>query len=269
MTRWFKARRAIIVICLGITFDVATDVYAKKYDPLDDVLPSLIGKNIGRSIATMLEGAVGMRAAAAEANAQIQSARTAFWRQYPSGTNFAAAEEEFARLLMQKDLHYLMLAAMNWGEQGRDSGRGAGHLLERIGGQIDNGISNYALPEFERWVEAVMENFKREEKEGKDFVTLRLTFLSTAIQAAPKEYRIYQFARDWAEFDAANREPEWVQTPQGYAFYLITRYGKQSPVEARKLYLEMLETFGKSHVDHVAMKIRKAGIGKAGQSRNL
>ncbi len=73
----------------------------------------------------------------------IAKARSRFWATYPDKPGAAAAREEFAKLLYDKDAYYVWMSVTKalGGVQGADF----------IGGKLDGGISQTANPEFTDW----------------------------------------------------------------------------------------------------------------------
>lgn len=270
MMNRLSAKLLLVVAIVGTFLSVCeVPAHAKKDDLMEIIASSFIGGVIGEGLGEAIKSASQMRQTMVEANQEIQIARKRFWAEYPSGQNRAVAEAEFSRLLEAKDLHYLWLASMNWRDAKNSKKMGTGQIIQMIGGQHDKGIPPSAREAFERWVEAVMENYEREMQTGNDWVSSMITVLPAAIEAAPRQYQAYKFERDWAEFDAAGREPEWVKTPHGSVLYIIYRFGKESPEQAAEIYHELIEVFGEKHVHEAAMKVRKAGISSDGFVRDL
>ena len=68
----------------------------------------------------------------------------------------------------------------------------------------------------------------------------------------------YRLDRDFAEFDAAGREPAWITDTPSYVASIFLRYAPMDMATARREYEAMGRLLGAPHVDAVAGRLRKA-----------
>src|SRR5262249_34909069 len=154
--------------------------------------------------------------AIAELGAQISQARSRFFATYPDKPGAAEARAEFWKALAEKDFYYLILFLAN-----NDPKAGTVNadpdvtrrVFEAIGGKVDGGIRQTALPEFREWTAEVRKHV------GPTDLTNGLTLparLKKALPFTDEKYDAYLMQRDWAEFEAAGREPAGLDDPALY-----------------------------------------------------
>lgn len=253
-----------------LTLALTVPAGAEKDDLLDYLAAASFGQFVGEHMASALEAADEMQSAAIEASKELSAARRRFWASYPKGADRAAAEKEFTHLLWLKDFHYLSMAVADWGRRGMGSRPGPGQVMKMIAGDVDGGINPHAGPEFARWAEAIVRDIEAQAG-GQSIESIMVPpgALLTAIDSRKDAYRVYQAARDWAEFDAANRDPEWVKTPRDYVAMVALRWGSKAPAEAVGIYDTMVEVLGEAHVQPVVDQVRKLGRDPDGGVKNL
>jgi len=131
-----------------------------------------------------------------------------------------------------------------------------------IGRKLDNGIPQSATPEFFDWAFAV-----QQAAGGPPDITNALTFpdrFSKALEASEKQHQIYLMERDWAEFDAAGREPAGLEDPAVYFPAICVRFQKVSWEDAFAEYDGIVKALGKDVVHRAVQQVHAAPKGRAG-----
>jgi len=166
----------------------------------------------------------------------IGNARARFWATYPDKPGADKAGPEFARWLWTKDIIYLrqnLQSPLLKDSRGRSSSIDAMKALETMFSvPIDDGIPEVLRPEFEDWINAVRKKvFEGHTSNSTDDAFMQ-GFLSAwmgpsfwnALASAEKQYQTYVMARDWWEFDHAQRVPAGFDKPETYGILLYTRF---------------------------------------------
>lgn len=172
------------------------------------VLP---GNMIGRAIlfdrtldrlSSALEDVGAVYAARAELQADLVSARAAFWGGVDSVEGSEERYAEYVRLLLAKDFLYLSAYL----PEGRTSA--SAQILSRFGGEVDGGIPQGAQAAFEEWVTAI--RLEAGLHEGQMLVAgpERLAELISS-ERSRAAFDAYRLARDRVEFEAAGRLDEF------------------------------------------------------------
>jgi hypothetical protein len=141
----------------------------------------------------------------AAANAAFAQARSAYFSQYPDGSEIGNAGENLGGLLWEKDFYYLWSYLPTGVTDDPTSYAGTMRALGVLTlqpGSLDNGIPLDAEEEFSSWVQVV----RRELGASYDDAPLpswpTLATLLPALGAAQPEYDAYRKARDEAELEA-------------------------------------------------------------------
>ena len=196
----------------------------------------------------------------ADNSADIADARQKFWALYPDKPGFAEAQQRFSDLLFGKDLTYLveppaMLAVVGLGQN-----------------QLDGGIPQEAKPAFSYWVKSVSNKTYGTDQ----MMTSNLTAVMEMPVKLPKAlidskpyYDAYTIQRDWAEFDAAHRDPAGSEDPRVYGTMLCCRWEKQSSDEALAEYKSMEAVLGAAAVRAAMAKIHAAPKDDEGEIADL
>jgi hypothetical protein len=157
-------------------------------------------------------------------NREIDAARKRFWKAFPNGPDFNAAEAAFLKALWSKDMYYLMFALPE-GMNSRVSRQP--NVIGMLGGlispadidkfptNVDNGIRPYARPLFAGWVNAL----RRVEGRERDGAMATPFILATAIQDKSNYRKAYERARNWAEFMSGGADMSKHLTPQAYMLH--------------------------------------------------
>lgn len=252
-----------LTVFSSIKAQTAGDMFAAMY----------IGKSLGTQIGNALASAQKMKDSAAQASAEIETARRRYWQAVKTGRGVPAARAAFARKLAEKDFAYLLFAV----PEGFDA---AVPTVLRAFASIDGGIAPQAEPEFRNWVAAIRNHLMGNRSGGSSGKkeTLEDVYsrarnrnrppqmiiptpaqLAAAIQATSKAHDRYLRARDWAEIDRANAAFPWDTDDRAYALMLLQRYGSaQEPREILANYNELVNLFGKESVHRAAAKVRSA-----------
>ena len=161
-------------------------------------------------------------------NAQIASARSRFWKAFPNGPGFEAAEMAFLEALRDKDEYYLSFCLIE-GVNGRvpkimpfiDMMGGGSTFVDLMNGgekykefptNVDDGIRPYAFPLFVAWVNALRKAEGRE-TDG----NMATPFIqASAILDKSNWRKAYEDARNWAEFMSSGLDISKYATPQVY-----------------------------------------------------
>ena len=153
------------------------------------------------------------------ASQQIQSVREAFFVHLDHGIRGAPEEEQFAQLLIAKDLAYLSLYVAEGMESSRERINGIDVLT---GGKLDGGIVEG--DSFAAWVSAVREKLGYDAEGTLIFISPSEQLFITAIQATEKTYRAYKQARDIDEFKKWRSSRRLVASPASLPEEYAARY---------------------------------------------
>ena len=185
--------------------------------------PSLLPPcpSIADQLGKARDAAVDFNNKVAEMNAAIDAARKRFWRAFPNGADFNAAEAAFLDALTEKDLYYLMFALQE-GMSGRATrlanvaGLMGGDLsiteIDKFPTNVDKGISPYAKPLFTGWVNAL----RRAEGRTTEGAMATPFIMASAIQDKSNYRKAYENARNWAELMSGGADLSKHLTPQVY-----------------------------------------------------
>jgi hypothetical protein len=186
--------------------------------------PSLLPPcpSIADRLGTAVAAAGEFNSKVAELNALIDAARRRFWKAFPNGPDFNAAEATFLDALWQKDIYY-MLFSLPEGVTGRASrmpntmgilpgGNVAPEDLPKFPKNVDEGIRPYAFPLFVEWVNAL----RRADGRDKDGLMASPLLLASAIKDKSNWRKAYENARNWAEFMSSGQDISKYVTPQVY-----------------------------------------------------
>jgi len=200
----------------------------------------------------------------------IGNARSRFWATYPDKPGADKAGPEFAHWLWTKDIIYLrqnLQSPLLKDSRGRSSSIDAMKALEAMFSvPIDDGIPQVVTPEFEDWVNAVRKKvFEGHTSNSTDDAFMQ-GFLSAwmgpsfwkAVASADKEYQTYVMARDWYEFDHAQRVPAGFDKPETYGILLYTRFHHLPVQTAGANYKKMTELLGVQRVQAAAKRVMDA-----------
>ena len=128
------------------------------------------------------------------------------------------------------------------------------------------GFPRAVTPEFEDWVNAVRKKvFEGHTSNSTDDAFMQ-GFLSAwmgqkfwnAIASAEKEYQTYVMARDWWEFDHAQRVPAGFDKPETYGIYLYARFHHLQAQAAAANYKKMTELLGAPRIQAAAKRVMDA-----------
>lgn len=165
-------------------------------------------------------------------NALIASARSRFWKTFPNGPGFEAAQMAFLDALWQKDIYYLQFSLME-GVNGRvpklmnfiDMMGGGNTLVDLMNGgeaykkfptNVDGGIRPYAFPLFVAWVDALRRAEGRETDGAMATPAIMARVLPSTIEDKSNWRKAYEDARNWAEFMSSGLDISKYATPQVY-----------------------------------------------------
>ncbi|MEJ1962676.1 MAG: hypothetical protein WDO56_14475 [Gammaproteobacteria bacterium] len=196
----------------------------------------------------------------AEMNKELASARAQFWATYPDKPGFDAARAKFVDLLDQKDMYYLVTFFSTADIKNLVPGAPMGSVAEffdrYVGGvQLDNGISQPSLPEFQDWADSFGKHLK---ERGGLFTFQAATNAFQALAEAETEHQRYILARDWGEFDLANRVPVGYEAPRNYAAMLYFRFGHVPQRAGFDIVAGMVKVLGADAVDRAANQVKAA-----------
>ncbi len=197
----------------------------------------------------------------ADFNQHITESRRRFWAAYPNSPDLAKVRQEFVHDLMCKDYYYLEACLQIPHEDRADDFTHFKAVLDATDllgiGPADGGIPKSAQGQFIDWASRV------ETEVGLN--ANRMNFFSVPADRAAKaladsegQYAAYAIVRDWAEFDAAHREPAGSENPIVYATLLFARYDRISITDAAGVLEAMIDAVGKEDVLHAAEKVHAA-----------
>lgn len=178
-----------------------------------------IGESLAHQVGDAILKAQDVARDKAQANAQFDRARSAFYVQLNRGLLKTREEAAFAELLNEKDIYYLSLYASE-GVQSAD--RRVKAIDTLTGGEaLDGGIGGWPVSDhFEAWVRAVRAQLGAT-REGELLFVSDPTQFRNAILQAQSVYENYRHARDQAEFERwhlARRVPApAARTPADFA----------------------------------------------------
>jgi hypothetical protein len=203
----------------------------------------------------------------------IDQARDRFWATYPDKPGAEKAKQDFAYWLWVKDFYYLrenLKAPVTKDPRtGRRTSTDAANIFDTFGGAaaIDDGIRQVALIEFEDWVNTVRDKlFEGHASNSTDDAFMQGLLASwwigpkfmDAVKAGTNKYAVYATARDWWEFDHANRVPAGFDTPETYGVYLYSRFHHLPLPSAAANYKKMTELVGVQRVQAAAKRVMEA-----------
>lgn len=200
----------------------------------------IFGPTLGDHVAHLADEMREGREVRADFESRIQAARERYWATYPNGEGFAAAEQEFRRLLLAKDLMYLNMQSV----LGFDKAK----VLQSVafGGDIDGGIPKGASRRFSAWVVAFVH--KRE--------SITIEGLLKALEESQTEYLAYARERDLDEFLRAGRTPPGFSELGWYLFRLIHDEPGMQNDEALEASAQMLRHYGDAELSRAVEATR-------------
>jgi len=256
--------RATIILFVTILF--ANAAFAQRSNPCDPRYHLLAPPDCTTVAQRVLNKVMEFRQHIAEENARLAQARKRFFDTYPNKPGAAEARAEFWEQLAGKDFHYLFLTVSFSDPKKRTAltdPSTANQAWDMIGGKLDNGIPQSATPEFFDWAFAV-----QQAAGGPPDITNALTFpdrFSKALEASEKQHQIYLMERDWAEFDAAGREPAGLEDPAVYFPAICVRFQKVSWEDAFAEYDGIVKALGKDVVHRAVQQVHAAPKDRAGR----
>lgn len=159
-------------------------------------------------------------------NTAIAQARSQFWKVFPNGPGFEAAQATFLGALMQKDLSYLMFS-LHQGVTG-DMQKMQNAIavtadpfgfdpstprdLNAFPTGVDGGIRPFAFPLYVSWVNAL----RRAQGRTQDGQWAQPQIIGEAVLDKSHWRRAYEDARNWAEFLSSGLDISKYVTPQVY-----------------------------------------------------
>jgi hypothetical protein len=243
---------AKIFVAIGF----AASAFAQPSNPCDRRYYPIAGcKPIGQQ---MVDAVVDFRAKIAEESALIARARARFFATYPDKPGATEASAEFSKALHEKDCYYLWIYLNDRdphvGTVMADPTLGK-RVFDTLGGKLDDGIRQTAFPEFYDWAQEVRRNV------GTIDITNALNVPARLLKALPTseaKHEIYLQQRDWAEFDAAGREPVGLDDPALYFPALCVRFQEIPRSDAIKEYNGMVKALGEDVVQRAVQQVRAA-----------
>ena len=270
------AMRASIVFCLGILF--ATAAFADQSDPCDPRYHWFSPPDCTTAAKRIFDAVAKFRGAIAEQSERIAQARARFWATYPNKPGAAKARDEFATQLYWKDMYYVYASlATPTLQSDRGNPVGSRQALDFLGEQLDGGIRRSAGPEFEDWVAQVKQNMgpdplssplQMNNEDVKKVLSLSFPqrFLK-AVEASKSKHDVYVIERDWAEFDAAGREPAGLDDPAVYFPALCVRLQKIGWDDAFSEYNGLVKALGADAVRKAILEVHAAPKASGGRLR--
>lgn len=182
------------------------------------------GRRVGQSVREFGTSYLRAREALPGYNRDFQEARARFWREFPSGPGFVAADQALAKKLWAKDVYYLSWLL----PLGAQNAMGPGDLrdliepLRRSIGDLDGGIRPSAYIAFTDWVAALRTALGA--RDGEPAVgLLNPALMAQALVTTRNRLEAYVRARDWAEFEASGLDLSKYMSPKSYALRLIEK----------------------------------------------
>lgn len=244
----------------------ANAAFAQRSNPCDPRYHFLAPPDCTTVGQRVLKKVMDFRQHTAEESARLAQARKRFFDTYPTKPGAAEARAEFWERLAGKDFYYLFLT-VSFSDPKRRTAltdpATANRAWDMIGGKLDNGIPQSATPEFFDWAFAV-----QQAAGGPPDITNALTFpdrFAKALEASEKKHQIYLLERDWAEFDAARREPAGLEDPAVYFPAICVRFQKASWEDAFAEYDGIVKALGKDVVDRAVQQVHAAPKDRAGR----
>jgi hypothetical protein len=231
--------------------------------------------SFGYSLSQAIDAANEINKLTAILNHDIGDARRNLWRLYPDKPGFEAAELEFYKQLLEKDLYYLMFALQGGMSDratrmpnvvGLLNGSVAPEDLDKFPKTVDGGIKPFAFPLFAAWVDAL----RRAEGREKDGTFATPFILATAIKDRSNWRKAYEEARDWAEFISSGLDISKYVTPHVYLLHQMEAdvssvLARSKPAElpdptvsAKELYDLLVKMFGEKEVVAAATAVLHA-----------
>jgi TonB family protein len=196
---------------------------------------------------------------------ELQNARARYWKAFPDGPDFAAAQDEFAKRLWNKDVYHIFLAVPD----GRrtpmsdpDDITSLMDALKRVLAPYDGGTRGLASRAFDDLIDAL--RYEMGARRPKDPINPFMT--QAAFKASSDRLEAYLRARDWAEFLASGLDIRKYFEPKTYAVQLIedrilqnswdVGIKRPSPEsEAARAYIAMVDGLGEAAVVAAAAKV--------------
>ncbi|MDF1743050.1 MAG: hypothetical protein P1V19_05105, partial [Gimesia sp.] len=196
------------------------------------------------------------RSAKMKFDAELKRVRAQYWRAYPNGAGIKDLQQQYERLLFDKDLSFFLTDLIE-GPDGSISG-----LVKIAGVQAESGIAPIARNAFRRWVIAVREKMGATFHGGRgadgrfrrgQLVNLSLPQFLKAIKETADLADQYKLLRDWQEFYNAGHEKDFYPTPASYVvFVLQTNDEPISHEQAVSKYHQLARILEKSTLDKAA-----------------
>jgi len=208
--------------------------------------------------------------AEAQLNGDIGQARARFWKVFPNGPGFEAAQAAFLNALMQKDLSYLMFSLQQGVGGDVQKMQNAIEMtadpfgfdpntprdLNKRPTGVDGGIRPFAFPLYVEWVNAL----RRSQGRDKDGMWAQPQIIAEAYVDKSHWRRAYEDARNWAEFLSSGLDISKYVTPQVYMVNqmesdVASSLARSKPADlpdpkasSADLYNFFLKTFGEKEV---------------------
>ncbi len=263
-----SATRVCVTILFAASVFFAAPAYAQPSNPCDPRYHWLTPSNCQSLIEHVGQEIAALRGDIAQQSARIAAARRRFWATYPDKPGAAAARDEFGKMMYDKDAYYVWIAVTN--------ALGGAKGADLIGGKMDGGISQSASPEFDDWTKAILANMGGDpfrnlnsnltNDDLKDLLHLPERFLK-ALAASEKKHEIYVVQRDWAEFDAAGREPVGLDNPAVFFPAMCVRLQEIPWDDALSEYDGMLKALGDDAIRKAVQQVRAAPKASGGYLR--
>jgi len=216
------------------------------------------------------KAAVDFRGQEADLSRSIAAARARFWKAFPNGPGFEAAQAAFLGELTQKDLFYLMFSLIQGVHGDAQKYLNAIEVtadpllldpatprdINQFPSNVDGGIRRFAFPLYVQWVKAL----RRSEGRDKDGAWAQPQIMAEAVVDKSHWRRAYEDSRNWAEFLASGLDISKYVTPQVYmvnqmesdvAFVLARSKPDDLPdpkAASLDLYNFFVKTFGEKQV---------------------
>jgi TonB family protein len=195
----------------------------------------------------------------------LQKARARYWQAFPDGPDFAAAQDEFAKRLWNKDLYHIFLAVPDGRRSPMSDPDDITSLmdaLKRVLAPYDGGTRGLAAKAFDGLVDTL--RYEMGARRPKDPINPFMT--QAAFKASADRLEAYFRARDWAEFLASGLDIRKYFEPRTYAVQLIEDsilqanwdVGIKRPApedEAARAYRAMADGLGESALVAAASKV--------------
>ena len=213
--------RSLSIILLSATAGCFGQAPCNRYPLNPSTLPPC--QNLAQQI---WNSAQNFKNAEAQLNRGIGDARSRFWKVFPNGPGFEAAQAAFLGALMQKDLSYLMFSLQQGVGGDIQKYQNAIEItadpfgmdpstprdLNARNTSVDGGIRPFALPLYVEWVNAL----RRAQGRDKDGQWAQPQIIAEAVIDKSHWRRAYEDARNWAEFLSSGLDISKYVTPQVY-----------------------------------------------------